>query len=62
MPAPTLERVQGPSGTIWRVTYAGMVREHHQDWQAWVYYNWALALYAAQGRLNKSSGREDGPV
>ncbi|MFZ9570316.1 MAG: hypothetical protein ACO28M_10800 [Vulcanococcus sp.] len=32
---------------IWRVTYAGMTRFHRQDWQAWVYYNWAQALYAA---------------
>lgn len=49
MPAPTIERLQTADGVIWRVTYAGMTRFHRQDWQAWVYYNWAQALYAASG-------------
>lgn len=50
VPAPTIERVQTANGVIWRVTYQGMVREHAQDWQAWVYYEWARALYCASGR------------
>lgn len=33
-------------GEIWRVYYAGMTREHRQYWQAYVYYQWAQALYA----------------
>jgi hypothetical protein len=47
VPAPTLERLETPEGVIWRVTYAGMTRYHQQDWQAWVYYQWAQALYVA---------------
>lgn len=47
MPAPTLERIETPQGPIWRVTYAGMVRDHCQDWQAWCFYQMALASYFA---------------
>lgn len=57
MPAPTLERLQTPDGVIWRVTYAGMVRYHRQDWQAFCFYEMARAAYAAQSAFNK-----DGPA
>jgi hypothetical protein len=38
---PTLEQV----GDIWRVTYAGMVKEHKQDWQAQWHYQQACDMY-----------------
>ena len=44
---PTIEKING----IWRVTYAGMVKEHRQDWQAEWHYRQAMELWlAARGR------------
>lgn len=45
VPAPTLELLVDDGGEFWRVTYAGMVREHRQYWQAYVYWAWANAVY-----------------
>lgn len=42
---PTLVKLIDDEGPIWRVTYAGMVREHRQEWQALVFFYWAMALY-----------------
>lgn len=56
MPAPTIERLETPHGVVWQITYAGMTRIHRQDWQAWWYYEWARALYAAHLALG-----HDGP-
>lgn len=53
VPAPTIERLQLPDGVLWRVTYAGMVKEHRQDWQAWCWYEMACAAYAVQSRLGQ---------
>lgn len=55
VPAPTIERLQTPNGVLWRVTYAGMVREHHQDWQAWCWYEMACAAYSACNAFSKPS-------
>jgi hypothetical protein len=52
VPAPTIERLYDDRGVIWEVTYAGMTRRHRQEWQAWVYYEWARALYCASGGSN----------
>lgn len=60
MPAPTIERLQTPQGVLWRVTYAGMVRCHQQDWQAWCWYEMACAAYAARTVFSTPSEREDG--
>ena len=49
VPAPTIERLETPEGVIWRITYAGMCREHRQEWQAWWLYELARAAYYAGG-------------
>jgi hypothetical protein len=48
VPEPTIEVLYDDQGPLWHVTYNGMTREHRQDWQAWVYYEWARALYAVE--------------
>lgn len=60
MPAPTIERLVTEHGVIWRVSYAGMIREHRQDWQAWCFYEMARAAYAAQLTISTPNEREDG--
>ena len=47
---PKLERIETNEGTIWRVTYAGMVREHRQEWQARVFLQQALQQAASELR------------
>jgi hypothetical protein len=46
MAAPTITFIADDQGGIWEVTYAGMVRRHRQDWQAWCWYHMAQAAYA----------------
>jgi len=41
MKPPTIEKV----GDVWRVAYAGMIKEHRQEWQARVFYEQAIQLY-----------------
>jgi hypothetical protein len=53
MASPTLELFCDDQGEIWRVTYAGMTREHRQYWQAYVYWAWANALYGAAQAVEK---------
>ena len=50
MQPPKLERIETNEGTIWRVSYAGMVREHRQEWQARVYLQQALQMAASELR------------
>jgi hypothetical protein len=50
MDLPTMERIETDEGTIWRVTYAGMVREHRQEWQARVFLQQALQMAASELR------------
>ena len=50
MQPPKLERIETNEGTIWRVTYAGMVREHRQEWQARVFLQQALQMAARELR------------
>jgi len=45
--APTIEQITTPSGIIWRVIYAGMVKEHRQEWQARWQYDRACEMYSA---------------
>jgi hypothetical protein len=47
---PKLERIETNEGTIWRVSYAGMVREHRQEWQARVFLQQALQQAAMELR------------
>lgn len=46
MQPPELELIDTANGKIWRVAYAGMIKEHRQEWQARVFYEQALQLYA----------------
>lgn len=46
MNLPTIELIETKDGKIWRVVYAGMVKEHRQEWQARVFYQQALQLAA----------------
>ena len=50
MQHPKLERIETNDGTIWRVSYAGMVREHRQEWQARVFLQQALQMAASELR------------
>ena len=43
-------RIETNEGEIWRVTYAGMVREHRQEWQARVFLQQALQMTARELR------------
>jgi hypothetical protein len=45
MSAPTLEFVNDENGGYWEVSYAGMVKRHRQDWQAWWLYELAQVAY-----------------
>lgn len=45
MAAPSIRFVANTG--LWEVTYAGMCRRHGQEWQVWVFYQAALAMYAA---------------
>jgi hypothetical protein len=46
METPTIKRVKSKDGDyIWQVTYAGMTKEHHQSWQAMIFYHQAMECY-----------------
>jgi hypothetical protein len=49
MQPPKLEQFETKHGKIWRITCAGMVKEHRQEWQARCFYHQAVLMYA--GRL-----------
>jgi hypothetical protein len=40
---PTIKKIDG----VWHVTYAGMTKEHRQDWQAEWHYRQAMELWLA---------------
>jgi hypothetical protein len=40
-----MQQVQTATGTTWRVTFAGITREHQQKWQAEIYYQQAMDAY-----------------
>ena len=47
MAYPTMQVAKNKNGEkVWRVTYAGMIREHAQEWQARVWFQEALQAYA----------------
>jgi len=50
MGLPTIEQIETDDGPIWRVVYAGMVREHRQEWQARVFLQQALQQAARELR------------
>lgn len=60
MVAPTIMFVNDGHGGYWEVTYAGMVRKHQQDWQAFTFYEMAKAMYVASLALGISSSSAGG--
>jgi len=52
-PPPELVQIDTPSGPLWRITYAGMTREHGQEWQARWIYEQAVSMY--QSAINPAS-------
>jgi mannose/cellobiose epimerase-like protein (N-acyl-D-glucosamine 2-epimerase family) len=55
MVAPTIMFVNDHQGGYWEVTYAGMVRQHRQDWQAFTFYEMACAVYNASKLVSSPS-------
>lgn len=45
MTPPRLEVIQTKEGRIFRIHYAGMIKEHRQEWQANWYYQQVLNAY-----------------
>ena len=58
MPAPRL--VFDETRWIWRVEYAGMVREHQQHWQALIWYEDARQSYHIGSHKDRPAG--SGPL
>jgi hypothetical protein len=60
MPEPTIEFIKDTSGGYWEVSYAGMVRRHQQEWQAWCFYEMARAACVVMRPANllPRSGRQ----
>ena len=45
MTAPRLDVIETKYGKLYRVTYAGMTREHYQEWQANCWYEQVLEMW-----------------
>lgn len=43
--APKLDVIETKYGKLYRVTYAGMTREHYQEWQANCWYEQVLEMW-----------------
>ena len=43
--APKLDVIKTKYGKLYRVTYAGMTREHYQEWQAKCWYEQVLDMW-----------------
>jgi hypothetical protein len=52
--APSIHYVKDAG--YWEVRYAGMVRRHAQDWQAYVWFQMALAMYAVSAYSSSHIG------
>jgi hypothetical protein len=52
MQPPKLEKIVTREGIIYRVTYAGMVKDHKRDWQATNFY-WHLCQCYVLNLVNK---------
>ena len=60
MQPPKIEQIEKENGEkVWRVTYAGMIKEHAQDWQAKRHYGQACEVYVQQ-LATKPSGDDAG--
>jgi hypothetical protein len=45
MDYPTVVKVKTQDGFIWQVSYAGIVKEHCQSWQAMIFYHQLMQYY-----------------
>ena len=43
--APKLDVIETKYGKLYRVTYAGMTREHYQEWQATCWFEQVLEMW-----------------
>jgi hypothetical protein len=50
--APKLDVIQTKNGKLYRVTYAGMTREHFQEWQARCWFEQVLDMWRHRVRLS----------
>ena len=53
MNPPKIEEIETENGKRWRVIYAGMVKDHRQEWQAQRHYNEACEVYGQQLGLRR---------
>jgi hypothetical protein len=56
MEPPRLEKIMTAEGIVYRITYAGMVKEHKQDWQAEWHYRQACDMYVQNLATRRSNG------
>ena len=50
--APKLDVIETKYGKLYRVTYAGMTREHYQEWQAKCWYEQVLEMWRHRFKLS----------
>ena len=50
--APKLDVIQTKNGKLYRVTYAGMTREHCQEWQAKCWYEQVFDMWRNRIKLS----------
>lgn len=50
--APKFDIIQTKNGKLYRVTYAGMTREHYQEWQARCWLEQVLDMWRHRIRLS----------
>jgi hypothetical protein len=50
--APKLDVIKTKNGKIYRVTYAGMTREHFQEWQARCWFEQVLDMWRYRVKLS----------
>lgn len=53
MKPPKIEEIETSKGKRWRVTYAGMVRDHALEWKAARHYHEACEVYGQQIGLRR---------
>ena len=50
--APKLDVIETKYGKLYRITYAGMTREHYQEWQANCWYEQVLEMWRHRVKLS----------
>jgi hypothetical protein len=50
--APKLDVIETKYGKLYRITYAGMTREHYQEWQAKCWYEQVLEMWRHRFKLS----------